>query len=337
MLAHGGPSDTIQCLLLHSSPDDIQYNALSYEWGEPRDDDPTIIVDGHETRIRRNLFECLKHVRFEDEDRYIWIDALSIDQSNTEERTHQVEMMGEIYRKAESVIVWVGPERDDSGFVMEEFSRPASLKKRSRSFEAAQFTAILAFCRRTYWRRIWVQQEMYLAKSYTIHCGTKCISDSDLDYSLGELVAPPPSEFEPEIGKSPAFSVIMRRRLRSMGTDLWGWLSVCTRMGVEMSEPRDLVYALLGVSVDCQNGEIVPDYNKSLTQLYRDTVELCQRTRSTRSSLYHSRGGASGIPILAQKFGLSVDDAGLPQAAPKATKPAKPRRKKGRRNRREKV
>jgi len=40
---------------------------------------------------------------------YLWIDALCIDQENVTERSHQVNLMGTIYKSAKRVLVWLGP------------------------------------------------------------------------------------------------------------------------------------------------------------------------------------------------------------------------------------
>jgi hypothetical protein len=46
---------------------------------------------------------------------YLWIDAISIDQNNTRERSHQVSMMGNIYSLSQTVLVWLGKEDPPSG------------------------------------------------------------------------------------------------------------------------------------------------------------------------------------------------------------------------------
>ena len=38
---------------------------------------------------------------------YLWIDQLCIDQHNTSERNHQVNMMSQVYAKAASIVVWL--------------------------------------------------------------------------------------------------------------------------------------------------------------------------------------------------------------------------------------
>ena len=38
----------------------------------------------------------------------MWADALCIDQQNTHERSHQIRIMGDIYRRAASTIIYLG-------------------------------------------------------------------------------------------------------------------------------------------------------------------------------------------------------------------------------------
>ena len=46
------------------------------------------------------------------EEPWIWIDALCINQDDKEEKAIQVPLMGEIFSKAQSVFVWLGPDHD---------------------------------------------------------------------------------------------------------------------------------------------------------------------------------------------------------------------------------
>jgi hypothetical protein len=41
--------------------------------------------------------------------RTLWIDAVSTNQEDLQERGHQVQIMGDIYATAQGVIVWLGP------------------------------------------------------------------------------------------------------------------------------------------------------------------------------------------------------------------------------------
>jgi hypothetical protein len=48
----------------------------------------------------------------------LWIDAICINQKDTAERNEQVKQMGKIYKFAERVIVWLGPEFPSSKLTM---------------------------------------------------------------------------------------------------------------------------------------------------------------------------------------------------------------------------
>jgi hypothetical protein len=86
----------------------LQYEALSYVWGEK--EPPFFIECENELiKITKNCHEALQHLRLPHEPRTLWIDAICIDQSSITERSHQVGLMGEIYRNAEVVIGWLGP------------------------------------------------------------------------------------------------------------------------------------------------------------------------------------------------------------------------------------
>lgn len=43
----------------------------------------------------------------------VWIDVICIDQQSVSKRNHQVRVMGSIYRRAISVIAWLGPIDSD--------------------------------------------------------------------------------------------------------------------------------------------------------------------------------------------------------------------------------
>ncbi|KAF6805944.1 hypothetical protein CSOJ01_09167 [Colletotrichum sojae] len=91
--------------------DGTQYSALSYVWGQP---DPVneqrVWVNGHAVSVTPNLFLALRRLRAYagGEELVIWVDALCIDQSNSEERSQQVGMMGDIYRGCAEGLVWLG-------------------------------------------------------------------------------------------------------------------------------------------------------------------------------------------------------------------------------------
>jgi hypothetical protein len=85
------------------------YEAISYVWGTPHDN-TEILCDGHSVSVTRNLADVLQRVRRRDQPRCVWADAICIDQGNVVEKGFQVGMMGEIYGKAERVLIWAGKD-----------------------------------------------------------------------------------------------------------------------------------------------------------------------------------------------------------------------------------
>lgn len=135
-----------------------KYCALSYRWGDSSPEDPWILVRGRKLQIGRNLFSFLCQVSRIERRPYLWIDALCINQRSTPERNQQVQMMEQIYRQADQVIVWLGEDKlAKPSFIIDlgkglahsiEQCDDASLESWSTLFDLG------------YWSRMWVVQEI---------------------------------------------------------------------------------------------------------------------------------------------------------------------------------
>lgn len=92
------------------------YAALSYVWGD-ENVTKTILVNGEEREVTANLEEALRSIAVRGEfgnSLKLWIDAISINQDDLEERGRQVRRMREIYGNSQTVIAWLGEEYDQS-------------------------------------------------------------------------------------------------------------------------------------------------------------------------------------------------------------------------------
>lgn len=101
----------IQCEISHTSIN-ASYECLSYRWGDANPEHE-ILLNGKLFRVRQNLFDFLQLLRSRgaetlESSPFLWIDSLCIDQSTTKERNHQVGQMGQIYRSASLVKIWLG-------------------------------------------------------------------------------------------------------------------------------------------------------------------------------------------------------------------------------------
>ena len=166
-----------------------EYEALSYAWGSAKRSAKIFVVEFGRISalaVTRNLVEALQNLRYEDKPRVLWIDAICVDQNNVPERGHQVVRMATIYPQASRVVVWLGPERDDSALAMQVLDalgstvevgwatmqvKPLSgdhydqwLKKPLPFVKDRKTSAsIKSLLDRSYFKRLWTWQEIRLA------------------------------------------------------------------------------------------------------------------------------------------------------------------------------
>ncbi|EWZ84879.1 hypothetical protein FOCG_08068 [Fusarium oxysporum f. sp. radicis-lycopersici 26381] len=197
--------ENIHCTLSHAvlnTPSgNPAYEALSYVWGEPDFSEP-IILNDHTFFITPSLkyiLSCLKQRC--DQQRVLWVDAICINQSDVEERGHQVTLMREIYSNCQRDIAWLDPmigrknakarglyslpdlEEEEKWVkngmnLMREIAEknPQTLKELQdqyreggyRLFTDSQLMLGAVFRQPTLWRRLWVMQELSLAPRLTL-------------------------------------------------------------------------------------------------------------------------------------------------------------------------
>ncbi|KAK0641692.1 heterokaryon incompatibility protein-domain-containing protein [Cercophora newfieldiana] len=108
---------------------------------------------------------------------YFWVDALCIDQKNLMERSHQVNMMGTIYKSAERVLLWLGPMEPDPKIaeIFEKVIPPLVrlrdaeglrfLADKSLDLSDPEFDAYLGEEERQIWRQGWNEAVNFFAES----------------------------------------------------------------------------------------------------------------------------------------------------------------------------
>jgi len=84
------------------------FKALSYTWGSNAKLH-IINISGQEFAITESLDTALRNIRHSSRSIVVWIDQICIDQEHNEEKSEQVSSMGQIYRAAEEVLIWLGP------------------------------------------------------------------------------------------------------------------------------------------------------------------------------------------------------------------------------------
>jgi hypothetical protein len=181
---------------LHKAGDGLNgmpYEALSYTWGTNKKT-KQITLNGKRFMVTENLYSALQYLRFKNEDRILWIDAICINQTQIAERNHQVRHMASIYRGADRVIFWLGEPTYDTDLLISSLRRLQTLASdtpnitREKAHDSRWRTlwndelyetfplvlgGLLSLLARPWFKRSWILQEVCFAKTGVVTCGTK--------------------------------------------------------------------------------------------------------------------------------------------------------------------
>lgn len=106
---HGLYEDIQSEVFTDSLLEPIIFDAVSYSWGNIEEaDERKVVLDGSPFTVSPNLYSLLEHLRDSGWTKPIWIDFICIDQQNAVEKSRQIAMMGDIYSKADEVLIWLG-------------------------------------------------------------------------------------------------------------------------------------------------------------------------------------------------------------------------------------
>lgn len=301
-------SDALCCEIFHANLEDWRrdYVALSYECGDP-EDRKIIRVDGRSLAISANLHAFLEVLRAKtpNASRPFWADAICIDQSSDTEKNHQIQMMADIYRFPKEVYCWLGPEGDDSSWLLEQLKPahhdPATWVTRLPFAPGRLALAARALLSRTYWTRLWTVQEIVLGPRAILFCGAKTLlwGNCNLYYNLGLLpsLLPKPKDGEDIILRNvtqrlrrtdeeiyDTFSSITEHYLRYV-SDAKSFEDLFDRHSQKLcSLPHDKLLALLGLArIEwSEMKELVPRYDRPPIDVL---FQILQVKRPRRSSI----------------------------------------------------
>jgi hypothetical protein len=171
------------------------YETVSYVWG--RENKPrSIIVDDQTLSIIQSLYALLLRLQDLGCFRIIWADAVCINQENQKEKEHRIQIMAEIYAKANHVVVWLGETNENSDQALEAIRLAGENSIKPLQSELSQ-EAIPQLLRRQWFRRMWVREQgfkmlMEVTKWYSRSCKKLLLPDTfQLCMALRRLTAMP--------------------------------------------------------------------------------------------------------------------------------------------------
>lgn len=259
----------------------IKYHALSYLWGDSKPTRQIYLQDGSKEwrpfPLHENLWQFLDYARRQKLfDRLFWTDHLCLNQKGHGEISQQVPRMHAIYRGAELVVIWLQlRKQEQQGLrrVVRSHERPklmpkalhGLLQKRLSSYRDAIWGAM----ENPYWERVWIVQEVVVAKKV-------CVAFGDISIDLDELRAlVNPFRLARFPAGKPSMWVLCDMRAAGGKIPLWRMLRDFT--GYQSSRPVDRVYGLLGMVEDHGDGSspvehIQVDYDKPIMHVLLDAM-----------------------------------------------------------------
>lgn len=273
---------------------ELQYEALSYVWGEASDA-REIELGESPVPVTANLFSALRRLRLHDQTRILWVDALCINQPDLQERASQVSRMDQIYGRASQVIVWLGEGWQGSNIAM-DFLRslgedetlhldPAldpSVSVHGFRLDSMELRGnLIRLFDLPWWKRTWTVQEFVLAKNLVFQCSEslvtqesmymarenfwshkdRCCPQNDLDSPHPELGISLTGAFE-----RPAKLDFVSKR-RGSGASYSILLAMASFSIRGVADPRDKVYGMLGLGTGPYTNLVKPDYTFSPEQV----------------------------------------------------------------------
>ncbi|KAN0120202.1 Heterokaryon incompatibility protein (HET) domain containing protein [Hyaloscypha variabilis] len=309
----GDFNDPIRCTLevfeLASVP---PYEAISYVWGDPTPRN-RLRCNGRRYLVGDNLYDAIRNVRLKDEPRVIWVDALCIDQANLGERSHQVLLMRDIYSRALRTLICldIKPSVDskelhwtvvayEAILVIADWSERNRFERKwtgpkvfilLKSLSVAKFSVLrqalplrLFSCK--WFRRVWVIQEALLPPESIFIVdrqerrwetfGTACARI--VEHWRNSAGSINPSSSTSLFQAYHIWQLLTRKR---DGATLPLLVDRACFPYALATDPRDLIYSLLGVSKEqllleqqiesgSQGPVPLPDYKASMAEVFTD-------------------------------------------------------------------
>lgn len=191
--------------------DGTPYVAISHCWGDAKDL-CSVSINKTEVSLRKHVAAMLSSLYKYHRLDCVWLDMVCINQSDLNEKAEQVSLMGQIYGKAEQVYAWLGEsdcEVDHIVEVLRQFRDFKSCGKSPEHMDAAErlsfyresfvriyqarigllpessdlddeslheeFNLLRPFFTIPYWSRVWIVQELILAKTVILCYGQRIL------------------------------------------------------------------------------------------------------------------------------------------------------------------
>ncbi|KAH9221859.1 heterokaryon incompatibility protein-domain-containing protein [Leptodontidium sp. 2 PMI_412] len=274
------PSAPLQCSVIHTTlseraHDIIEgYVALSYVWGNPMDR-TSISIDGKHLDITTSLDNAFKHVRDKRRVLQIWADGICVDQTSVFDRNSQVARMGPIYSTARHTIIFLGKDSNENG----SFIAFLSSRKTRLSISGSIDDLLRDFLDGPWFGRVWVLQELVLNVDRWVQIGRHRMRWDDV-YQYITKGDSPRKLYQPRTAQEERFvamNALRKDHTSSAGDNAYGpsrLLEVLSkRRGCGATNPRDMVFAHLGIAEKWACSNIPVEYGRTIEEVYEGVIK----------------------------------------------------------------
>ncbi|KAK0113266.1 hypothetical protein ONS95_014961 [Cadophora gregata] len=272
------------------------FAALSYHWGEPLFD-KAIVCNEKRLDVNASLLACLKRHRADwlEKPEYLWVDAICINQKDSDELNQQLPLMGDIYRSAIMVFVDFGNVQMEWYVAYDLMLRVQIVRKMLEdrveelvseglqervglpSFDHVSWHNFTAIFMSSWLERTWTIQEVVLAKQIRCRYGRFNFGWDDL-ISMAHLMSLQGVQARQlAAGTLPMQQMIgmlnldriLRIRLEFQAGRLTPMQLLWRTRDCKVSNPRDKVVGLLGMLVpNLTRDKFQPDYTWQTEKLF---------------------------------------------------------------------
>lgn len=296
-----GDRAPMRCKVKHISLRDVpieDFLAVSYCWGGSKKRAP-LVIDGRVIMIPQTAAIAIRNLS-KVSSIPLWIDAVCIDQNDLREKGQQVTMMKEIYSKALSVSIWLGPAQSSTVDAI------ASIEKiyeqcleaigglehlNTHLYGSSDFThwdatlpftysdaplpdcdwsALQMFYSAQWFGRLWVIQEIGLAKDSTFYVGSFAIDAVKVVVAARWMVHRNYQRYFEGL-ESPGVESASNM-YRPAGRPLSNQLRRTYRAGCSVGQ--DKIYGLLGLLREETASAVIVDYTRPLVEVYAQAIRL---------------------------------------------------------------
>lgn len=247
-------------------------------------------------KLGKNLATALRHLRYQDKERVLWVDAICINQNDNIERATQVLRMSSIYQDCSRVVIWLGPEKHDIGLLFSELAHIGSQIDKTTnglimstpdttdfswwqsnvpvSFSDEVWSAMKKLGDKSWFHRLWTVQEAIMAnRDSIVQSGDAIISWPLFRRAVACLL------HKNEMPMARISISVMRSVAKNpIGATLAHTLDAYqARL---CSDSHDKIYGLLAILPPRFASEIRPDYEQPVDELYKSCFLASTRALS---------------------------------------------------------